>query len=198
MALAMNRFICCVFSGLFTILPLRQEQTPTVEHQQLNAIPKAEVKTRGDLLTFAMGFGLSGDVLSATEYTYALAFRGCMQEDARALVVYLTEEPYSGEAWAPTPYISIEIEWSNWENVVGKGLKLAQLSQRGPDPQMPTVRAALNLERQKPAWLRGMLRLKKVEVNKQVEGSYEFAGPNNLKWTGMFTAQWGKDRLPCS
>jgi hypothetical protein len=120
-----------------------------------------------------------------------------MQEDARALEVYLTQKPYSGEASAPTPLIRVEIKWGNWENVVGKDLKLVQVSQRGPDPQLPTVRAALYLEGQNPVWLRGALRLKKVEVNKQVEGSYEFAGPNNLKWTGMFKAQWGKDRLPC-
>lgn len=50
MASAMNRFVCCVFSGLFSILPLHQEQTPTVEHQRLNAIHKAEVKTRVDQL----------------------------------------------------------------------------------------------------------------------------------------------------
>jgi len=155
------------------------------------------MKTRFILLTFALGLGLFGDVLSATEYTYALAFRGCMQTDARALEVYLTQKPYSGEASPSTPYIRMEIEWSEWENVVGKDLKLVQLSRRGPDPHMPTARAELNLERQKPVWLQGTLRLKKVEVNKQVEGSYEFAGPNNLKLTGMFKAQWGKDRLPC-
>jgi len=155
------------------------------------------MKTRFILLTFALGLGLFGDVLSATEYTYALASRGCMQTDARALEVYLSQKPYSGEAAAPMPYIRIEIEWSDWENVVGKDLKLAQLSRRGPDPHMPTVRAELDLERQERIWLRGTLRLKKVEVNKQVEGSYEFTGPNNLKWTGMFKAQWGKDGPGC-
>jgi hypothetical protein len=46
-------------------------------------------------------------------------------------------------------------------------------------------------------WLHCALRLKKIEVNKQVEGFYEFYGPNNLKWTGAFKARWGKDRLPC-
>src|SRR5262245_28193922 len=51
MALSMNRFICCVFSGLFTILPLQQERTPAVEHQQLNAIHRAEVKNRVDQLS---------------------------------------------------------------------------------------------------------------------------------------------------
>jgi hypothetical protein len=50
MALFMNRFICCVFSSLFTILPSHQEQTPTVEYQQVNAIHKAEVKNRVDQL----------------------------------------------------------------------------------------------------------------------------------------------------
>jgi hypothetical protein len=46
MALSMNRFIGCVFSGLFTILSPYQEQTTKVEHQQLNAIHRAEVKNR--------------------------------------------------------------------------------------------------------------------------------------------------------
>ena len=46
----MNRFICCVFSGLFIILPLHQERTPAVEHQQLKAIHRAEVKNRVDQL----------------------------------------------------------------------------------------------------------------------------------------------------
>jgi hypothetical protein len=154
-----------------------------------------DMKTRFILLTFALGLGLFGDVLSATEYTYALASRGCMQTDARALEVYLTQEPYDGEAAAPRPYIRMEIEWSDWKNVVGKDLKLVY--RRGPDTQTPTVRAELNLKRQERIWLRGTLHLKKVEVNKQVEGAYEFTGPNNLKWTGMFKAQWGKDRLPC-
>jgi hypothetical protein len=121
-----------------------------------------------------------------------------MQNDAPALEVYLTQEPYSGEAAAPMPYIRIEIEWSDWENVVGKDLKLAQLSQR--EPHMPTVRAEFNPERQERVWLMGALRLKKVEVNNQVEGSYEFTGPNNLKWTGAFKALWSKsrnDRFDC-
>jgi hypothetical protein len=153
------------------------------------------MKTRFILLTFALGLGLFGDVRSATEYTYALASQGCMENDARALEVYLTQEPYRGDAFPPTPYIRIEVEWSNWENLIGKDLKLAQ-SSRGR-LQTPTVRATLNLERQERVWLLGTLRLKKVEVNQQVEGYYEFAGPNNLKWTGMFKAQWGKDRPPC-
>lgn len=46
----MNWFICCVFSGLFTVLPLHQERTPAVEHQQLNAIHRAEVKNKVDRL----------------------------------------------------------------------------------------------------------------------------------------------------
>ena len=50
----MNQFVCCVFSFLFTVLPSHQDQTPTVEHQQLNAIHKAEVKTRvGQLIQSA-------------------------------------------------------------------------------------------------------------------------------------------------
>jgi hypothetical protein len=157
------------------------------------------MKTRLILPIFALVLWLLGDVFSATQYTYAIASQGCMQEDARALEVYLTQKPYSGEVLPPVPYIRVEIGWSNWENVVGKDLKLVQLqfSRRELDPQMPIVRAALNLERRESVWLKGTFRLKKVEVNKQVEGSYEFAGPDNHKWTGSFRAPWGKDRPPC-
>jgi hypothetical protein len=154
------------------------------------------MKTRLILLTFTLGSWLFVDVLSATEYAYALASRGCMSNDALALEVYLTQKPYNGGA-PPNPYIRMEIEWSDWENWVGKDLIFVQFSKRGRDPRMPLVRAELNLEGREQVWLRGTLRLKKVEVNKQVEGSYEFTGPNNLKLTGAFKAQWGKDGLPC-
>src|SRR5262245_40828909 len=50
MALSMNRFVWCVFSGLFTFLPLHQERAPTAEHQQLKAVHKAEVKNRVEQL----------------------------------------------------------------------------------------------------------------------------------------------------
>jgi hypothetical protein len=46
----MKWFICCVFSGLFTILPSHQERAPAVENQQFNAIHRAEVKNRVDQL----------------------------------------------------------------------------------------------------------------------------------------------------
>lgn len=46
----MNQFICCVFSGLFSILPLHQDRTPAVEHQQLRAIHGAEIKNKVEQL----------------------------------------------------------------------------------------------------------------------------------------------------
>jgi hypothetical protein len=50
MAFSMNRFFCCVFSGLFSILPLCQERTPATAPHQLNAIHKAEVKNKVEQL----------------------------------------------------------------------------------------------------------------------------------------------------
>jgi hypothetical protein len=41
-------------------------------------------------------------------------------------------------------YIRIEVEWSDWVYLIGKDLKLTQLSRHRSDPQTPTVRAALN------------------------------------------------------
>jgi hypothetical protein len=156
-----------------------------------------DMKTRLISLIFALGLGLVGDVFSATEYAYALASRGCMQNDASALEIYLTQGPYSGEAAPPKPYLRVEIAWADWGKLVGKDLKLAQFSRRQLGEQTSIVHASLNLERRTPVWLQGTLRLKKIEVNNQVEGSYEFYGPDNLKWIGAFKAQWGKDRLPC-
>ena len=52
----MNRFTCYVFSGLCAILPLSQEPapaqepTPAVEHQQLDAIHRAEIKNKVEQL----------------------------------------------------------------------------------------------------------------------------------------------------
>jgi hypothetical protein len=156
-----------------------------------------DMKTRLISLIFALGLGLYGDVLSATEYAHALASRGCLQNDSPALEIYLTQEPYSGEAAPLKPYLRVEIAWDDWGKLVGKNLKLAQFSRRELEAQTPIVHASLNLERRTPIWLQGTLHLKKIEVNKQVEGSYEFHGPNNLKWTGAFKARWGKDRPPC-
>jgi hypothetical protein len=147
------------------------------------------------LLTFALGLRLLGDSLPAAEFTHAVAVRGCMQEDTPALEIYLTQEPYSGEALPTKPYLRIEIAWSEWANFIERDLKLVQFSRNRLKPQQPIVRAAL-IERQAPIWLQGIVRLKKVELNKQVEGSYEFTGPNDLR-SGTFKASWGRDRPPC-
>src|SRR5262249_51767240 len=82
--------ICCVFSFLFTILPSHQEQTPTVEHQQLNAIHKAEVKTRvGQLIQSAS----NGDRAWAA---YLIGEYG-LKEFAPALIELLNSNPLGPE-----------------------------------------------------------------------------------------------------
>jgi len=168
------------------------DQVRVVEGKKPSKRSVVDMKTRLILLTFALVLRIFVDVLSATEYPYALARRGCMPNDAPALEIYLTQEPYNGELLPLKSYLRIEIAWDDWRELIGKEVKLAQFSQRKLDPHTPIVHASLNLKRRTPIWLQGTLRLKKVEVNKHVEGSYEFSGPNNLKWTGEFKAQWGK------
>jgi hypothetical protein len=46
----MNRFICCIFSGLFSVLPLYQDRTPATAPHLLNAIHNAEVKNKVEQL----------------------------------------------------------------------------------------------------------------------------------------------------
>ena len=93
---------------------------------------------------------------------------------------------------------SIEVGGRNWQNVLRKDLQLVPLSRRGIDREKPIVRAELNLAGQRQSlWLRGTLKLTKVEAEKGVEGSYDFSEPGERKWKGGFKARWTKGSGGC-
>ena len=132
------------------------------------------------------------------EFPYAVANRGCTQEDAPALEVYLTRKPFNGAGQPAKPYLRIEVGGRNWQNLLRKELQLLPLSRRGIDREKPLVRAELNLAGQKQTvWLRGTLKLTKLEAEKGVEGSYDFSGPGERKWKGAFKASWTKGSGGC-
>lgn len=124
------------------------------------------------------------------EFLNALAVRGSTQEDAPALELYLTQEAYDGHGEPSKPYLHIEVAWGDWDRLVGKDLELIPLSRHNGDAQKHVVRAELGRERSEPVWLTGTLRLKDVEVDRLVEGSYSFVDPDAHQWVGTFKARW--------
>jgi hypothetical protein len=54
---------------------------------------------------------------STEEFRYAVAQRGCTQEDAPAMEIYLTEALFSGEGTPSGPYIRVEMAWASWQMV---------------------------------------------------------------------------------
>ncbi len=78
------------------------------------------------------------------EFRHAVARRGCTQEDARALEVYLTRARYEGEGEPAPPYARMEIAWDAWARAGGEALEFVPLARRGADRRKPTVRATLS------------------------------------------------------
>jgi hypothetical protein len=144
-------------------------------------------------LAAAVVLPISGD---SAAFPHALARRGCTQEDAPALEVLLTRTPYDGKDEPPKPYLHIEIEWGDFSRLAGKELELIPLSRHGVDPKKLIVRAGLVADGA-PVWLSGTLCLKRVEIDKQVEGSYRFAAPDKSVWVGKFKSPWVAGRHTC-
>src|SRR5207237_48284 len=110
----------------------------------------------------------------AADFPHSVAIRGCTQEDAPALELYVTQQPYNGRGEPDKADLHIEIAWGDWSKMVGRDLDLVSLSRRGAEKQKHVVRAEHVVERAEPSWLKGTLRLNSVEVDHQIEGSYFF------------------------
>ncbi len=131
-------------------------------------------------------------------FPYAIARRGCTQEDAPALEVYLSKEPFDGRGLPRVPYLRLEVAWADWPQITGRSLVLMPLSRSGLDPKQHVVRAELNEEEQKPpTWLAGSLVLRSVEADRRVSGSYDLRRPDGRIIRGMFEAGWQRSRPGC-
>jgi hypothetical protein len=140
------------------------------------------------LFILAMGQVLANNAVDT--FTNAVAFHGETQEDAPALEIYLTRVPHANVMEPVPPYLHIEVAGRNWDELIGKDIELVPLSRHGLDPSKPIVRAEINLEGEKSTWLKGTLRLNKVEVGQRVEGTYHFTDPADRHWAGSFEASW--------
>jgi len=148
----------------------------------------AVIRTIAAVLILAVDQTLAKD--AGESFTDAVAFHGETQEDAPAVEIYLTCTPHAKVIEPVRPYLHIEVAGRNWDALIGKDIELVPLSRHGLDPSKPIVRAEVALEREKPTWLKGTLRLKKVEVGQRVEGSYDFMDAAHRRWVGSFEATW--------
>lgn len=128
-------------------------------------------------------------------FSHAVAVRGCTQEDAPALEIYLTQRPFDGQGMPPKPYLHIEVAGTDWQPLVGRPLKLIPLSREGVDPQTTIVRAELDRgERSAQIFLAGTLRIKSAQPDRPVEGHYDFGTHAGQRWAGTFRAAWQETR----
>ncbi|MGA2270371.1 MAG: hypothetical protein ABSH44_18005 [Bryobacteraceae bacterium] len=146
------------------------------------------------LLAVTVALPMVGDSVT---FPHALARRGCTQEDAPALELFLTREAFDGKNEPRKPYLHMEIAWGDFSKLVGKDLDLIPLNRNESDRSKPLVRAEVASEQGAPVWLSGQLRLSRVEVDKRVEGSYQFLAPDQTVWKGQFKARWVAAQQRC-
>lgn len=129
-------------------------------------------------------------------FPYAFARRGCTQEDAPAIEIYLTRVRYAGGGEPATPFIRIEIASGDLARVVDTTISLVPLSRHGIDRNQRIARAELNQSKSRTVWLKGSLRLARVEPGKGVDGRYDIVDPSGRVWRGEVRANWRESSSP--
>lgn len=129
-------------------------------------------------------------------FPHAFAMRGCTQEDAPALEIYLTRAPYSGEGDPAAPYLRVEISSSPSETIAAGSFNLIQMRR---DPAKPgrVLRAELVESRQNPIWLSGTIVLNEAIPGGRVSGRYSFSAPDGRQLDSSFTAQYSTRSAVC-
>jgi hypothetical protein len=130
-------------------------------------------------------------------FSYSAAMRGCTQEDAPALEVYLAPAPAPPSALDTTRHIRLEIGWGNWRDLVAKDVELLPLARSDANRSKPLVRAFFRDSTGRTEWLRGTLRLAAVEEGSTVRGTYDFIGAGQRALRGTFQAPWIQRSVIC-
>lgn len=121
----------------------------------------------------------------SVSFPYAFAMRGCTQEDAPALELYLVSTPPAGETPAP-PFIRIEVSSRPSETFAAETFALVPL-RRDPAHSGRIVRGELRTDERTQQWLSGTLTFIPA-ASGQVAGFYDFSLPPNRRFAGEFKA----------
>lgn len=129
-------------------------------------------------------------------FAYSFAMRGCTQEDAPALEIYLTQTPFKGAGNPSPPYIRFEISSSPNEAIASVTLELIQLRR---DPTRPgrLVRAEFVERGHDPVWLSGTVALSEAVPGRHVSGRYNVTTPSGRRWNGSFIAAYSNSPTVC-
>lgn len=138
----------------------------------------------------------SGDKKLEQTFPHAFAKRGCTQEDAPALEIYLTQTPFTGAGDPSPPYIRVEISSSPSETMNSLSLNLIQMRR---DPTRPgrIVRAELVESRRNSIWLSGTIALNEATPGGHVSGHYDVTTPDGRRLDSSFTAEYSKRPAVC-
>jgi hypothetical protein len=128
--------------------------------------------------------------------THVFATRGCTQEDAPALEIYLTQSPFAGAGEPAPPYIRIEISSHPDETIHSVSLTLIQMRR---DPAKPgrIARAELVEPGKDRVWLSGTIILNEAAPGQQVSGQYDFTTPTGLALNRSFKTDYSKRNAVC-
>lgn len=129
-------------------------------------------------------------------FPFAFAMRGCTQEDAPALEIYLTQVSFDGQGTPSAPYLRIEIGSLPTETIGPLSLQLMPLRR---DPAKPgrIVRAELMEAGHKSTWLSGTIALREATPGARVSGRYDFASPAGATFSQDFDAEYSKRPAVC-
>jgi hypothetical protein len=129
-------------------------------------------------------------------FPYAVAMRGCTQEDAPALEIYFTETPFEGDGTPAPPYLRIEIASRANEKIENLSAELSPL-RRDPAKQGRLVRAELMEASQKSSWLSGKIDLKEAVPGASVSGHFDFTSPTGAVFSRSFSAPYSNRSVGC-
>jgi hypothetical protein len=129
-------------------------------------------------------------------FPHASAMRGCTQEDAPALEIYLTRSPFAGTGDPSPPYIHIEISSSPQETIAPITLNLIQMRR---DPAKPgrIARAELVEAERSRAWLSGTITLTEAAPGRKVSGRYAVTTPAGRRLESSFSADYSTRSAVC-
>jgi len=118
----------------------------------------------------------------------AIAYRGCTQEDAPALMIRLENV---GDAKA-----TVEIEVAGTENASWP-MKIALSPLRRENVGVRTFGRAAYLGGKEPSFLEGEIVIAIVEKERRIEGTYALRLPDGARVAGAYTAEWRAGAVAC-
>ena len=120
-------------------------------------------------------------------FPHAYAMRGCTQEDAPALEIYLTQAPLVEGHDPPPPYIRFEISSRGSETLPASSFELRPL-RRDLTKKGRIVRGEWSQPGEVPVWLSGKLTIDGVTPGQQVSGQYVLKLPDGRHLQNSFVA----------